>query len=78
MNEKYWHYEQCIKGGTKACPQCGKRMVVEWDDIVMASLPPQQRWGWWCGCGHRELAGIHVHKSEEDLRREKWEEANTP
>ena len=68
----YWHYEQCV-GGNKECPTCHAKMVVQWANEVMTSEPPQQRWGWYCGCGHRELVGIHVH---ENSVHDEWKAAN--
>jgi hypothetical protein len=59
--DKYWHYENCEDSkATKPCPDCNKNMVVLWDEGIMLSNPPQRRWYWWCGCGRREVAGVHV------------------
>ncbi len=76
VDDKYWHYEQCDDSSTKPCPKCNKKMIVLWQGQMMCSNPPQQRWYWWCGCGHSECGGVHVYRDTSPSIKERWEAAN--
>ena len=45
--------------GERVCPACGKSMVIDWDNWVVATYPPIHHFVWRCGCGyHSELMEV--------------------
>jgi len=64
------------EGGTRICPQCGKRMIKRYEPRMLASYPPQYPWFWWCKCGHTEAGGVDRGMTDEEVHERLWEEAN--
>ena len=59
---------------TKPC-KCGKKMIKRYGGMLL-TYPTQLCYDWWCGCGHTETGGTETQKTEEEILKEKWEEAN--
>jgi hypothetical protein len=60
----------------KECPKCGKLMLLKDTGYSRPSVPPQYEQHWWCGCGHRELAGWRIPKTYDDMLKAEWEKLN--
>jgi len=61
---------------TKQCERCGRRMIRDFENVMLPTNPPQYPWSWWCGCGYTEVGGIERGLSSAELRQHEWEEAN--
>jgi len=51
-------------------------MVKQYRDYVLTSMPPQQPWDWYCGCGNTEYGGTTLAELPMSIH-DKWKLANT-
>jgi hypothetical protein len=61
---------------TRTCAKCGKQMIQRQTGPMLLSCPPQQRWIWWCACGHTEEGGTRRALTEEEQARREWGAVN--
>lgn len=60
---------------TIPCTNCGKRMILSFDDNILCTHPPQQPTTWRCKCGFTRKGPIKQVKLSDDWERY-WEKTN--
>ena len=58
------------------CPKCAKKMIKKFHNSTYLTFPSQQRYDWWCGCGHSYYGGVYRHKTDEEMLKEEWDKVN--